>query len=303
MLAYFEQHRSQASEGLVLLPGVQEVLLALKARPQGSSDIWQGGAEAYLGRSAIPGDRFKAALGAHQWRHRHSFCQAEELLWGVRTIHQSQARGDVAVGLVTGNLEPIAWGKMRALGLLEAFSEPHFGGFGSDYCSGAQLRFNAAALPYTALTSSAVAAAVQSSMPVPVGQDAKGVQVLWASLAWVVTPCAPGLRRNRPARDLARSSRAREDRGTKGEREPHRHQRALPHRCACLGWPELSSLAFDIHAELLKLSVHQRAAFSWPAQQAAAVKESAAAYDDMQGHGSLLSASSWRSARAQAKRP
>ena len=33
MLAYFEQHRSQASEGLVLLPGVREVLLALKARP------------------------------------------------------------------------------------------------------------------------------------------------------------------------------------------------------------------------------------------------------------------------------
>ncbi len=49
----------------------------------------------------------------------------------------SQKRGDVAVGLVTGNLEPIAWGKMQALGLLEAFSEPHFGGFGSDYCSGA----------------------------------------------------------------------------------------------------------------------------------------------------------------------
>jgi len=48
-----------------------------------------------------------------------------------------QKRGDVAVGLVTGNLEPIAWGKMQALGLLEAFSEPHFGGFGSDYCSGA----------------------------------------------------------------------------------------------------------------------------------------------------------------------
>ena len=48
-----------------------------------------------------------------------------------------QARGDVAVGLVTGNLEPIAWGKMQALGLLEAFSEPHFGGFGSDFCSGA----------------------------------------------------------------------------------------------------------------------------------------------------------------------
>ncbi len=38
--------------------------------------------------------------------------------------------------LVTGNLQPIGWGKMDALGLLPYFTEPRFGGFGSDYCSG-----------------------------------------------------------------------------------------------------------------------------------------------------------------------
>lgn len=43
-----------------------------------------------------------------------------------------QARGDVLTCLVTGNLEPIGWAKMQALGLKQLFSEPHFGGFGSE---------------------------------------------------------------------------------------------------------------------------------------------------------------------------
>lgn len=38
--------------------------------------------------------------------------------------------------LVTGNLQPIGWGKMAALGLKNLFSQPPFGGFGSDFCSG-----------------------------------------------------------------------------------------------------------------------------------------------------------------------
>eukprot|EP00983_Pelagomonas_calceolata_P041033 1137869-Pelagomonas_calceolata.AAC.5 len=36
----------------------------------------------------------------------------------------------------SGNLEPIGWAKMEALGLLGLFSEPRFGGFGTDFCSG-----------------------------------------------------------------------------------------------------------------------------------------------------------------------
>ena len=42
----------------------------------------------------------------------------------------------MAVCLVTGNMEPIGWGKMEALGIKHLFTEPCFGGFGSDFCSG-----------------------------------------------------------------------------------------------------------------------------------------------------------------------
>eukprot|EP00210_Caulerpa_lentillifera_P009707 g9259.t3 len=45
-------------------------------------------------------------------------------------------RGDVATCLVTGNLQPIGWGKMQALGLHDLFTPSPFGGFGSDFCSG-----------------------------------------------------------------------------------------------------------------------------------------------------------------------
>lgn len=35
-----------------------------------------------------------------------------------------QARGDVATCLVTGNLEPVGWGKMQALGIEHLFTQP-----------------------------------------------------------------------------------------------------------------------------------------------------------------------------------
>ena len=46
-----------------------------------------------------------------------------------------QDRDDVLTCLVTGNLQPIGWAKMEALGIKHLFSEPYFGGFGSDYCN------------------------------------------------------------------------------------------------------------------------------------------------------------------------
>ncbi|KAK9805339.1 hypothetical protein WJX73_003601 [Symbiochloris irregularis] len=76
MIEYFEEYKSETGRGLVLLPGILQLLKAL------------------------------------------------------------QARSDVVFGLVTGNLEPIGWGKMEALGILDLFSRPLFGGFGSDFCSG-----------------------------------------------------------------------------------------------------------------------------------------------------------------------
>jgi phosphoglycolate phosphatase-like HAD superfamily hydrolase len=59
-----------------------------------------------------------------------------ELLPGVLPLLQAlAARGDVAVCLVTGNLEPIGWSKMDALGIRHLFSTPNFGGFSTDYCN------------------------------------------------------------------------------------------------------------------------------------------------------------------------
>eukprot|EP00906_Rhabdomonas_costata_P024185 RCo034801 len=46
------------------------------------------------------------------------------------------SRSDVAFGLVTGNLEPIAWRKMQDLELLPLFPHPRFGGFSGEYCGG-----------------------------------------------------------------------------------------------------------------------------------------------------------------------
>lgn len=60
-----------------------------------------------------------------------------EVLPGVFELLKAlQMRDDVITCLVTGNLEPIGWGKMEALGLAQFFTQPPFGGFGSDFCSG-----------------------------------------------------------------------------------------------------------------------------------------------------------------------
>lgn len=64
--------------------------------------------------------------------------QGLELLPGAKeTLEALAARGpQVATCLVTGNLEPIGWAKMQALGIDHLFSDPRFGGFGSDHCGG-----------------------------------------------------------------------------------------------------------------------------------------------------------------------
>ena len=69
--------------------------------------------------------------------NKHTCGDGLELLPGVKeTLTQLRDRGDVITGLVTGNLQPIAWMKMEALGLTDCFTAPRFGGFGSDHCSG-----------------------------------------------------------------------------------------------------------------------------------------------------------------------
>ena len=68
------------------------------------------------------------------------WCRAGDglrLLPGIKELLSAlQHRSDVKTGLVTGNLEPIGWAKMQALGIKDLFSQPVFGGFGTDVCSG-----------------------------------------------------------------------------------------------------------------------------------------------------------------------
>ena len=69
--------------------------------------------------------------------HKSRAATGLEVLPGVeKLLEELQSMDHVHVGLCTGNLEPIAWEKMDALGLKDMFSTPRFGGFGSDYCSG-----------------------------------------------------------------------------------------------------------------------------------------------------------------------
>lgn len=63
-----------------------------------------------------------------------------EILPGVQTLLETlAARDDCVVALVTGNLEPIAWTKMRRLGIRHLFTAPGLGGFGSDHVDRAEL--------------------------------------------------------------------------------------------------------------------------------------------------------------------
>jgi phosphoglycolate phosphatase-like HAD superfamily hydrolase len=51
------------------------------------------------------------------------------IIKGVRELLQEMHENDIVMGLVTGNLEPIAWGSLRKVGLDHYFK---FGGFGTD---------------------------------------------------------------------------------------------------------------------------------------------------------------------------
>ena len=62
------------------------------------------------------------------------------ILPGVEPLLRALASERRAVvALVTGNLEPIAWLKMSALGLRPHFSSPEVGGFGSDHTERGEL--------------------------------------------------------------------------------------------------------------------------------------------------------------------
>ncbi|RWR83761.1 hypothetical protein CKAN_01252900 [Cinnamomum micranthum f. kanehirae] len=63
-----------------------------------------------------------------------------QVLPGVASLLQIlSSKENVAIGLVTGNLEDIAWLKMEGLGIKKYFTVPNFGGFGSDHIDRGQL--------------------------------------------------------------------------------------------------------------------------------------------------------------------
>ena len=66
----------------------------------------------------------------------HAATGLEVLPGVVELLAALQARSDCVVGLVTGNVAEIAWLKMEAVGIESLFSQPRFGGFGSEFCSG-----------------------------------------------------------------------------------------------------------------------------------------------------------------------
>ena len=77
------------------------------------------------------------AMIDHFLAHKDAAATGLEVLPGVvELLTALQARDDVAICLVTGNLQPIGWAKMESLGIKHLFTPPCFGGFGSDYCSG-----------------------------------------------------------------------------------------------------------------------------------------------------------------------
>eukprot|EP00897_Mesotaenium_endlicherianum_P005384 jgi/Mesen1/4874/ME000244S04054 len=72
--------------------------------------------------------------------HAEEVREGLELLPGVEELLATlAAHPQAVVGLVTGNLEEIAWLKMNGLGILQYFSVPNFGGFGSDHVDRGEL--------------------------------------------------------------------------------------------------------------------------------------------------------------------
>ncbi|CAL9111534.1 unnamed protein product [Musa acuminata var. zebrina] len=65
--------------------------------------------------------------------HVEEIGEGLEVLPGVASLLDALSSSNVVIGLVTGNLEEIAWMKMDGLGIRKYFTVPNFGGFGSDH--------------------------------------------------------------------------------------------------------------------------------------------------------------------------
>ncbi|KAK1294945.1 hypothetical protein QJS10_CPA16g00290 [Acorus calamus] len=76
----------------------------------------------------------KSKMIEYAKEHAKDIREGLQVLPGVVSLLESlSSKENVAIGLVTGNLEDIAWLKMEGLGLRKYFTVPNFGGFGSDH--------------------------------------------------------------------------------------------------------------------------------------------------------------------------
>ncbi|XP_043704575.1 uncharacterized protein LOC122654515 [Telopea speciosissima] len=76
----------------------------------------------------------KSSMIEYAQEHAKDVGEGLEVLPGVESLLQAlSSEENVAIGLVTGNLEEIAWMKMEGLGIKKYFTAPNFGGFGSDH--------------------------------------------------------------------------------------------------------------------------------------------------------------------------
>ena len=64
-------------------------------------------------------------------------------------------------------MEPIGWGKMEALSIKHLFTQPPFGGFGSDFCSGNTAESWRDRGEFVRIAARKAAAVVQGGQPLP----------------------------------------------------------------------------------------------------------------------------------------
>jgi phosphoglycolate phosphatase len=125
ILLKMAEHRGvDSEEARAALPAMQQAMLEFYFEEEAEAETEEKEGQ---GRPrARPGEGLELLPGAR------------ETLEALAALEEKEAatRG-VATCLVTGNLEPIGWAKMRALGVEHLFTgPPRFGGFGSDHCGG-----------------------------------------------------------------------------------------------------------------------------------------------------------------------
>ncbi|ONK60845.1 uncharacterized protein A4U43_C08F23320 [Asparagus officinalis] len=81
----------------------------------------------------------KSKMIEYAKEHAKDIGEGLEVLPGVTSLLEALSSNNVAIGLVTGNLEEIGWMKMEGLGIQQYFTVPNFGGFGSDHTDRGEL--------------------------------------------------------------------------------------------------------------------------------------------------------------------